>query len=248
MKKRLVALTMSSVLALSLLAGIQGGANAQEEKSYLVSFKGNLPVDYQAQIQQAGGAVTRTIAEVGIVEAASNNPSFLPSLRSNPEIEAADEEIELYLEDDPQADEAGSKTFVPGTTNAWDQNGHGTHVAGSIAGSGKVLGVGPNLKVRAYRVFGATGGAKQSWITDTIVSAANDGVEVVNMSLGGWRWLAHNLDDKGPVCVDGCLPSCNSICNQKGSYSCRRCGERLPEPEQSARHANLLETNLRMGH
>lgn len=91
----------------------------------------------------------------------------------------------------------GSKTFVPGTTDAWDQNGHGTHVAGSIAANGKVKGVGPELTVRAYRVFGATGGAQQSWITDAIVSAANDGVEVINMSIGGWRWMAQNLEEKG---------------------------------------------------
>lgn len=95
------------------------------------------------------------------------------------------------------ADLAGSKTFVPGTKDAWDQNGHGTHVAGSIAANGKVKGVGPDLTVRAYRVFGATGGAQQSWITDAIVAAANDGVAVINMSIGGWRWMAHNLDEKG---------------------------------------------------
>ncbi|MBY6037280.1 S8 family serine peptidase [Fictibacillus nanhaiensis] len=95
------------------------------------------------------------------------------------------------------ADLEGSKTFVPGTKNAWDENGHGTHVAGSIAANGKVYGVGPELTVRAYRVFGAKGGAQQSWITDAIVAAANDGVEVINMSLGGWRWMAHNLDEKG---------------------------------------------------
>lgn len=95
------------------------------------------------------------------------------------------------------ADLKGSKTFVPGTTDAWDQNGHGTHVAGSIAANGVVKGVGPELTVRAYRVFGATGGAQQSWITDAIVAAANDGVEVINMSIGGWRWMAHNLEEKG---------------------------------------------------
>ncbi|MEB2300515.1 S8 family serine peptidase [Lysinibacillus xylanilyticus] len=94
-------------------------------------------------------------------------------------------------------DLAGSKTFVPGTTDAWDQNGHGTHVAGSIAANGKVMGVGPDLTVRAYRVFGADGQAEQSWITDAIVAAANDGVAVINMSIGGWRWMAHNLDEKG---------------------------------------------------
>lgn len=95
------------------------------------------------------------------------------------------------------ADEKGSKTFVPGTKDAWDENGHGTHVAGTIAADGKVLGIGPKLTVRAYRVFGATGGAQQSWITNALVTAANDKVDVVNMSLGGWRWMAHNYGEKG---------------------------------------------------
>ncbi len=81
----------------------------------------------------------------------------------------------------------GSKTFVPGTTDVMDYNSHGTHVAGTIAANGQIKGVAPNVGIRSYRVFGATGGAQQVWITKAIVAAANDGVDVINMSLGGFR-------------------------------------------------------------
>ncbi|WBL14227.1 S8 family serine peptidase [Sutcliffiella sp. NC1] len=83
----------------------------------------------------------------------------------------------------------GSKTFVPGTTDSWDWNSHGTHVAGTIGADGRMKGVAPGVTLRSYRVFGATGGAQQIWITDAIIAAANDGVDVINMSLGGTRLL-----------------------------------------------------------
>ncbi|MFC0560662.1 S8 family serine peptidase [Halalkalibacter alkalisediminis] len=86
----------------------------------------------------------------------------------------------------------GSRTFVPGTegvTDSWDYNSHGTHVAGTIGAEGSMKGVAPGVTLRSYRVFGATGGAQQIWITDAIIAAANDGVDVINMSLGGTRLL-----------------------------------------------------------
>ncbi len=82
----------------------------------------------------------------------------------------------------------GSKTFVPGTTDAWDRHFHGTHVAGTIAANGGIKGVAPNVGLRAYRVFN-TGSARQIWITNAIVAAADDRVDVINMSLGGTRVL-----------------------------------------------------------
>ena len=88
----------------------------------------------------------------------------------------------------------------------WDQggpqdyDGHGTHVAGSIAGaitSGRIIGVAPEAKIANYKVMiavitdegVATGIGFQSWIIDGIVTAADDGVDVINMSLGGWRTM-----------------------------------------------------------
>ncbi len=92
----------------------------------------------------------------------------------------------------------GSKNFVPAggiygvdksetgdLNDVQDRNGHGTHVAGSIAGNGAMLGVAPDVGFKAYRVFGAEGGAQSAWIMAAIVAAANDGVDVINMSLGG---------------------------------------------------------------
>lgn len=79
-----------------------------------------------------------------------------------------------------------SQTFVPGTTDAWDAHSHGTHVAGTIAANGGIKGVAPNVGLRAYRVFNR-GSAQQIWITNAIMAAANDRVDVINMSLGGTR-------------------------------------------------------------
>jgi len=92
----------------------------------------------------------------------------------------------------------GSKNFVPEggvygvdeseagiLSDVQDRNGHGTHVAGSIAGNGSMLGVAPNVGIKAYRVFGAEGGAYSAWIMAAIIQAANDHVDVINMSLGG---------------------------------------------------------------
>lgn len=92
----------------------------------------------------------------------------------------------------------GSKNFVPaggfrgsepsetGDSNAFDdRHGHGSHVAGSIAGNGAMLGVAPNTGIRSYRVFG-TGSAESAWIFDAMVAAANDDVDVISMSIGGF--------------------------------------------------------------
>lgn len=94
-----------------------------------------------------------------------------------------------YTHPDIKNNYAYGKSFVPGITDAMDEDGHGTHVAGSIAGNGRVLGIGPELKVAAYRVFGPTGGAYTSDIANALMTAADDNVDVVNMSLGGYDWF-----------------------------------------------------------
>jgi lantibiotic leader peptide-processing serine protease len=94
-----------------------------------------------------------------------------------------------YTHPDIKNNFAYGKSFVPGIESAMDEDGHGTHVAGSIAGNGRVLGIGPELKVAAYRVFGPEGGAYTSDIANALMTAADDNVDVVNMSLGGYDWF-----------------------------------------------------------
>ncbi|MFI1248018.1 S8 family serine peptidase [Streptomyces anulatus] len=67
---------------------------------------------------------------------------------------------------------------------------HGTHVAGIIAGQGAeskaraAHGVAPGASVHAYRVLGPYGSGRTSDIIAAMDQAADDGMDVVNMSLG----------------------------------------------------------------
>ncbi len=69
-----------------------------------------------------------------------------------------------------------------------DGNGHGTHVAGTIAavtGNGVgVSAIAPNAKIMPVRVLGANGSGYMSDTAEGIIWAADNGASVINMSLG----------------------------------------------------------------
>ena len=75
-----------------------------------------------------------------------------------------------------------------GLGSAKDDHGHGTHIAGIIAGRGKIapIGLAPNAKIVAIKVASASG----STSTSAMIAALNwlvkthPDVQVVNMSLG----------------------------------------------------------------
>jgi subtilisin len=85
----------------------------------------------------------------------------------------------------------GKDCVAPGTP-AEDENGHGTHVSGSIGaknnGSG-VTGVAPNTRIYAVRVLNAAGTGSFAQIICGIdwvsANAAAKNIEVANMSVGG---------------------------------------------------------------
>ena len=66
-----------------------------------------------------------------------------------------------------------------------DTVGHGTHVAGIIAGKGKVYrGVAPAAKIIAAKVLGEAGGTDADVVAG-LSWAASKGAHVINLSLGG---------------------------------------------------------------
>lgn len=97
---------------------------------------------------------------------------------------------------DLNVDTARSVSFVSG--DADDKNGHGTHVAGTIAAKANgigVIGVSPGTKVAAVRVLGANGSGSTSGVIKGVDYVGANGVagDVANMSLGGGPSQA--LDD-----------------------------------------------------
>lgn len=61
---------------------------------------------------------------------------------------------------------------------------HGTHVAGIIAGNGKIQGVAPEAKIIAYRALGPGGTGTTEQILAAIEQATKDKVDIMNLSLG----------------------------------------------------------------
>jgi subtilisin family serine protease len=73
-----------------------------------------------------------------------------------------------------------------------DENGHGTHVAGTIGANGNnglgVAGVNWRVGLLPVRVLGPTGSGSTATITDGFKYAAEHGARVVNASLGGMSY------------------------------------------------------------
>ncbi|MBD2091972.1 peptidase S8 [Microcoleus sp. FACHB-1515] len=79
--------------------------------------------------------------------------------------------------------------FVSDREDATDDNGHGTHVAGTIAQSTNnefgVAGIAYEAALMPLKVLGAGGGGTVADIAEAIRFAADHGADVINMSLGG---------------------------------------------------------------
>lgn len=101
--------------------------------------------------------------------------------------------------------------FVDNDTNPLDEHGHGTHVAGTIAQTTNnavgVAGVAFDAAIMPVRVLNRQGYGSYGDIADAIRWAADNGADVINMSLGGpipslaiWRAVRY-ARSKGVVVV-----------------------------------------------
>ena len=151
-------------------------------------------------------AADRRVKASGFVPLASGEPTPPPGIRrieaatqtsalqaSNLNVAVIDTGVDL---DHPDLNaSSGTDCVKPGTT-AEDDNGHGTHVAGTIAGRNNgagVVGVVPGTQIVAVKALRSNGLGFSSqiicgidWVTSTRTdgNSSND-IAVANMSLGG---------------------------------------------------------------
>ncbi|KAG6428721.1 hypothetical protein SASPL_112977 [Salvia splendens] len=90
----------------------------------------------------------------------------------------------------------GARYFTFGQGTSLDENGHGTHVAGTAAGSfvggansfrranGTAVGIAPRAHIAVYKVCTDTGHCSESDVLAAMDFAIEDGVDVISISVG----------------------------------------------------------------
>ena len=144
-----------------------------------------------ATAQSLPTGVDRIQADAGS-QVAGNGEGAVPG----PAVAVIDTGIDL---DHPDLNVIASVNYTGGSpfrkkcgTGGDDDNGHGTHVAGTVGArddSNGVVGVAPGAPLVAVKVLNSKGSGYTSWIAAGIdwvaANAASRGIDVANMSLGG---------------------------------------------------------------
>jgi subtilisin family serine protease len=87
-----------------------------------------------------------------------------------------------------------------------DMQGHGSHVAGIVAGKSKAMtGVAPEAELLAYKVFSTIDGTDEETIIEAMLMAFDDGVDIITISIGGidgwsdgpWALVANKIVEMG---------------------------------------------------
>jgi subtilisin family serine protease len=79
--------------------------------------------------------------------------------------------------------------FLDHDNKPWDYDGHGTFVAGIIAGSWKdgdgIAGINPFARLMILKAINNFGHSRASYLAEAIAYAADNGARVINLSVGG---------------------------------------------------------------
>lgn len=93
-----------------------------------------------------------------------------------------------YTHPDLRGNYKGGYNAIVSTASPMDDQGHGTHVSGTIGAvrdAAGVAGVAPKASLYAVKVLDKNGSGQYSWIIDGIEWAVTNHMDVINMSLGG---------------------------------------------------------------
>ncbi|OCA82393.1 peptidase S8 [Bacillus sp. FJAT-27225] len=96
-----------------------------------------------------------------------------------------------YTHPDLRKNYLGGRDFIDLDEDPMESKGdagfstlHGTHVAGIIAANGKMRGIAPEAKIKAYRALGPGGKGTTEQVLAAIEQAIKDKVDILNLSLG----------------------------------------------------------------
>jgi subtilisin family serine protease len=93
----------------------------------------------------------------------------------------------------PDITVAGAVDFTAAGVD--DRQGHGSHVAGTIAANGRIKGVAPECELYAVKVLGDKGNGQYDWLIQGIRWSIDNGMNVISMSLGASKPPDSRLHD-----------------------------------------------------
>lgn len=119
-------------------------------------------------------------------------------------------------------------SLVEANNSVVDDNGHGTHVAGSIAAAVNngvgLVGVNPHARIMTLRIFDSSGRGSSADGIGAILYAVQNGAKIINNSWGGYGYLQALADavlyasEQGAVVVCAAGNSNTSIPMYPASY------------------------------
>ena len=141
----------------------------------------------EAWLRSGGAGVTVAVVDTGIN---FSHEDLQGQIAGNPGEQGNGRESNRVDDDhDGLVDDYQGWDFVTADNVPQDGNGHGTHVAGTIAAAGSnnlgIVGVAPQAKVLPVRALDNTGSGWMSDIAAAFAYAGDLGVRIVNASLGG---------------------------------------------------------------
>ncbi|SFP92333.1 serine protease AprX [Lachnospiraceae bacterium XBB1006] len=116
----------------------------------------------------------------------------------------------IFPHQDIQKRILGMKDFVNGENTFYDDNGHGTHVAGIIAGNGKMsdgkyAGIACDAELFAYKILNQSGNGNLNRailaLEDCIENAKSYNLRILNFSMG----MGKNVEREAKLTLLNCL-------------------------------------------